>query len=215
MKKSKALFIFGVIFFIVSCSSTPHKKSELTPVEDGFPIHGNFCGPNIPSVNTHNMKLWIKRLNRIKPHDTFDLICKKHDICYAKNGYHNIKCDKNFIDSFRTLEAKSFSTSCLSLASVMTSYFIAANPSRAELEEYVDNIVLNTMFQGAYAYTSAGVYFYKAYMSLALLVYSPVIVLLGGVSLSEMGELLKMPFESTGEEFTFYPERFDTCSAKT
>lgn len=206
-------FVSLVILFLSACSSSPTRvTSDIQKHEDGFPVHGNFCGPNIPSVNTSDMNKWIKSLSKLRPHDKLDETCKTHDICYAKHGYNDLECDKEFIKSINKLDSDEYSISCLALASAMSGYFIATNPSGIELEKYVDNMVLNPMFQGAYNYTSAGVYFYKAYTSFAILFYSPVL-LLGGVSPSEIGELMAMPFEGDNKDFSGYPERYDTCGS--
>ena len=212
MKSIVLYLIYTVsLSLITSCASVPNKTSKAnTNIEKGFPIHGNFCGPNTPSVSTNDMKHWSAQLKQKKPHDKLDKICKEHDICYTENGYHNLGCDKNLIKSISELDSKKYSVSCLALAAAMSGYFIATNPSGMELEKYVDNLVLNTAFQGAYNYTSAGAYFYKAYTSFAILVYSPVLLLIGG-SPSEITELMGKPFNGDNKDFSGYPARYDVC----
>lgn len=78
-----------IISFLVlsSCAIFSNKNT----VGD-FPIYGNWCGPFHPKGGTSP-----------NPIDNTDLACKKHDLCYDKNGYLSKKCDEGLI-----LNLKSF-----------------------------------------------------------------------------------------------------------
>lgn len=45
-----------------------------------IPVYGNWCGPGHSGPGA--------------PIDLLDSRCKTHDLCYARNGYHNKNCDR-------------------------------------------------------------------------------------------------------------------------
>lgn len=58
--------------------------AKIVPSTERFKIYGNWCGP---------------RHGGGPAEDALDDICKTHDLCYARYGYFNCFCDKNFIKS--------------------------------------------------------------------------------------------------------------------
>jgi hypothetical protein len=73
---------FGIVLvsFVVlsSCSSVNPRTGEK---EDGFPIHGNFCGPFIPNVTLNSVQTPEEQFESISPIDSLDAACKAHDLC--------------------------------------------------------------------------------------------------------------------------------------
>lgn len=99
-----------------ACASIPRNKGE-----EGFPIHGNFCGPNVPTVPEYKTKEEkVAGLKKIKPIDDIDKACQAHDICYIKHGYFNTDCDEYLIEE---LDHFMYSHSCANLAFAIGVYF--------------------------------------------------------------------------------------------
>ena len=72
--------ILIILSFTISACTAGDKQ-----IATEFPIYGNWCGPNYPKAGNPS------------PIDRTDLACKNHDLCYAKNGYFNAKCDNDLI----------------------------------------------------------------------------------------------------------------------
>lgn len=50
-------------------------------------FYGNWCGPGCSGPDS--------------PIDDVDRCCKKHDLCYTKNGYFSRSCDKKLLECLR------------------------------------------------------------------------------------------------------------------
>jgi len=76
--------------------------------------YGCFCGENYPNIKDPSLKppeyltysrrkALIARYYSIKPYDTIDEACMKHDICYIYNGTDNPECDDAFYATMRDI----------------------------------------------------------------------------------------------------------------
>ncbi len=200
-----------LVFLVVlgGCASSPTATSQGIK-EQGIPIHGEFCGPNIPTLKVTDKKSQLIELRRITPIDGIDEACKRHDICYVERGYFNETCDKALIDSMRSLlQSKTSDTSCLALSYAIIDYFRLSNPSSSSIGGYADTTISGLAIQGSNLWMSTGATFYRGYASFAILFYSPVLLLMG-VSPSQIGELMAAPHKESGA-FDYYPSRFKKC----
>ena len=59
-----------------------------TAEADGFPVHGNWCGPG------HGKGEAV---------DALDRSCMRHDKCYQRRGYGDCECDAQLIDDIDEL----------------------------------------------------------------------------------------------------------------
>jgi hypothetical protein len=105
--------------------------------------YGCFCGKGYPNIK-HSSKKSYKKLNRkqreeliaqyylIKPYDSIDEICMKHDICYIYRGREDQACNDAIYHSFKEIQhlfrAKENKNDpkqkqCRVLASDMASFF--------------------------------------------------------------------------------------------
>ena len=121
------------------CSHPKVAKENFTPTFG----YGCFCGKNYPNIlhpskkdykdlNDKEREELIGQYNLIKPYDSIDALCKKHDICYIKRGeadqgcnddiYHNLKELKS---QFKAQERENNPTAkqCRILVSDMASFF--------------------------------------------------------------------------------------------
>lgn len=202
------LLIF--LSFIAGCASSPTATSQDIK-EQGIPIHGEFCGPNIPTLKATDKRSQLAELRRISPIDDIDESCKRHDICYVERGYFNEACDKALIDNMRNLlRSKTSDTSCLALSYAIIDYFRLSNPSSSNVASYANSAISGLAIQGSNLWMSTGTTFYRGYASFAVLVYSPVLLLIG-ISPSQIGELMAAPHKESGV-FDYYPSRFKKCA---
>lgn len=109
------------------CASNPPLYRTDVDKEGGIPIHGNFCGPNVPTVAEQNTDKQIETLKSISAIDEIDSACKEHDICYAEKGYFNASCDDELIDAISETKGKHEDERCDKLASYIVAYFITSS----------------------------------------------------------------------------------------
>lgn len=204
-----ALLLLLLLPVIFGCASTSTATSQGIK-EQGLPIHGEFCGPNIPALKSTDKRSQLAELQRISPIDGIDASCKRHDICYLERGYFNEACDKALIDDMQNfLRSKTSDTSCLALSYAIIDYFRLSNPSSSTAGSYADTAISGLAIQGSNLWMSTGTTFYRGYASFAVLVYSPVLLLIG-MPPSEIGKLVAAPFKESGA-FDYYPSRFKKC----
>ncbi len=83
--------IYNITFLIVtasivsSCSTHNPRTGE---EENGFQVHGKFCGPYIPTIAFDTAQTMEEQLDSIVPIDRIDAACKAHDLCYIRRGIH-------------------------------------------------------------------------------------------------------------------------------
>lgn len=176
--------------FLCGCASNPDQLStEASRVNGGggLPIHGNFCGPSIPTTSGRTQTEQLKELARIPPQDRLDEQCKAHDMCYVRQTSRHSDCDVALINGVGALlernnrANKSDGTAnftCDAVAIAVIGYFETANPSA--VKNWTDKFVGNAMFQGAWGYTSAGLKVYQFIYVPLLTLYYPVMVAIGG-----------------------------------
>jgi len=110
--------------FIAGCTSKPPSYKTDTKKEGGMPLHGNFCGNNVPTIEEEDMAKRIDILKSIEPIDEIDAACKRHDICYAEKGYFNDECDDGIYEDMVDKLSKNYKPiSCRRLVSHMHRYF--------------------------------------------------------------------------------------------
>lgn len=56
-------------------------------------MHGNFCGPNYPNLQSTTRESAALELQSIKPVDDLDQLCQAHDLCYVSRGVGHHICD--------------------------------------------------------------------------------------------------------------------------
>ena len=76
-----------------------------------LPIWGNWCGPGHSGPEA--------------PTDTLDAQCKKHDLCYSREGYFACSCDSALIENIASNFSK-METKEKIVAAAVTAYFLAA-----------------------------------------------------------------------------------------
>ena len=67
-------------------------KPQTTRDDSGFPVYGNWCGPNSPGPGRNPA-----------PIDDVDAACMRHDICYANKGYLSCGCDSILVSELTQL----------------------------------------------------------------------------------------------------------------
>lgn len=123
MKINYILFI--PIFFTVGCSTISGSNPLYSPHggnERGMPIHGNFCGQNIPTVRITTREATINELLRIPAIDVVDQACKNHDICYVYNYNNKLGCDNFLVMKMDEYLVRKSST-CYHLAVAISGFF--------------------------------------------------------------------------------------------
>jgi hypothetical protein len=126
MQRILLLSIFLLNIFATGCSVAPPQYKTSTQ-EDGMPIHGNFCGKNVPTIVEADTNRHIHILESINTIDKLDEACKQHDICYTKNGYYNADCDKQLSDRAGALSNQFSDPGCQQLAAIIRGYFETSN----------------------------------------------------------------------------------------
>ena len=93
------------------CSHPKVAKENFTPTFG----YGCFCGKDYPHISHPSQKNY-KDLNdkerkelidlyyRIKPYDSIDAICQKHDICYIEKGGENQSCNDDIYHNLKVLK---------------------------------------------------------------------------------------------------------------
>lgn len=103
-----AIFII-IVNFLHGCSAmkvvtTSPSYSPYLDKEKGIPIHGNFCGQNIPTVEITTATATVEELEKIETIDSIDELCKQHDICYTKYPNDIVRCDEELVLKMRDLQ---------------------------------------------------------------------------------------------------------------
>lgn len=200
-----------------SCDTSSHKTEDKIEIkqENGIPIHGNFCGPNIPTINSTTVNLQVNELEKIVPIDVVDSACKDHDICYVKKGYFNYECDKALIDAIDSLlKYKDSDISCAAMNVAIIDYFKLSNPGNTPIGSYADTIITAGLLQGSNLWMSTGVKFYKAETSATIIIFSPIILLFTNTKSCQIYDLLKTIHTTESGYFDYYPSRFRVCEFK-
>ena len=76
--------------------------------------YGCFCGENYPDIKDPSLKppeyltytqrkKLIEKYYTIRPYDTIDAVCRKHDICYIYNAGEEQACDDAFYKELRKI----------------------------------------------------------------------------------------------------------------
>ena len=125
MKKLCGILILAIL--LSGCASNPPLYKTDVDKEGGMPIHGNFCGPNIPAVAEQNTDKQIETLKSISAIDKIDSACKEHDIYYAEKGYFDASCDDELIDAVSEAKGNLEDERCRKLASYIAAYFIISS----------------------------------------------------------------------------------------
>jgi hypothetical protein len=142
------LILIAIIFSLTSCSKSKPQYDVMK--EDGIPLHGNFCGKNIPTIEEKDMSKRIEILESIEPTDSVDLCCKKHDICYGLKGYYNEECDIEIINELSNVRDNLSNDSCKKLTLLFESYFHSSTENYAKQvwNEDHSNILNDTLTRG-------------------------------------------------------------------
>ena len=88
----------------------PKNSTQVAP-EDGFPVHGNWCGPGHGGG---------------QPIDTVDQACMEHDKCYDREGYWDCGCDSRLLgDLSRAITSSRLSPEGRLAATAISAWFSA------------------------------------------------------------------------------------------
>lgn len=99
-------YIFAILIFLLTGCANTRNSGELWS-------YGKFCGPGQPETHSKSKESAISELRSISPIDHIDLACKLHDICYAKFGYYNERCDRKLLKLLNEMRFKgTYSTEC-------------------------------------------------------------------------------------------------------
>lgn len=118
--------IISFLFFINGCSTVAIDDPVFS--KSGLPVHGHFCGPNVPLIKDQNPNNQIKMLLDIEPIDYMDKLCLDHDICYVENKNNTSLCDKNLLDKLAEMKDPK-NRGCLFVKKSIESYFKSSSPS--------------------------------------------------------------------------------------
>lgn len=211
---------------ILGCASTPQGQAPNSARNlggSGLPIHGNFCGPNIPTTTSRTLSGQIAELEAILPIDDIDKACKAHDICYANQGFGAAFCDTALINTTGAFlqagnppqntrnttarKRKEPSFQCTALALAILGYFETTNPSA--VSSWADRLVANTATHVAVGYTSAGLKAYEYTYKALFLLYAPVIFLLSNGSLEKTKSFYETVYSAW--DSGMYAGRWERC----
>jgi hypothetical protein len=197
--RTTLFMITGIV--VASCSThNPRTGQE----ENGFPVHGNFCGPYIPTIAFDTAQTMAEQLTSIAPIDRIDAACKAHDLCYIRRGIHarrgdfDRSCDKDFMRTLSGLERRYENTDCWFIVKGMQAYFGTENPSLAKDPGTQAVDVAGTI-------VTSGILLY--YKSIGMAVGMPIAVLSG----KNPVEAAKIANEATNEVLLVYPGRYHKC----
>lgn len=88
-----------VIIVMINSDACTNRHTEIysnkTEAIPAITLHGEFCGPNHPNVDTGSKFENLMVLAKIKPRDNLDEACQRHDICYELFGFGDRECDKS------------------------------------------------------------------------------------------------------------------------
>ena len=124
-------------------SGQDRKQSENSAIAPpALKIYGNFCGPGNPAIQAKTRSERIAALKAIKPYDSLDGYCQRHDICYQLTHLLNMDCDKTLIRRVRALASAHRDAGktaagkmvdqhryCTTLADTVADYFETFHPS--------------------------------------------------------------------------------------
>lgn len=90
-----------IMFLVTGCGRVfsaldPRPRQYASPARSdnsGVPIHGYFCGPGYPGLTGKTKEERVQELEAISPFDDVDAACKRHDICYERDGFGSRACD--------------------------------------------------------------------------------------------------------------------------
>lgn len=180
--------IFLASAILCGCASSPDRESpENSRVTGGvgLPVHGNFCGPNIPTTRGRTEAEQLRELGGIAPQDDIDAQCKAHDMCYVRQSSRKTECDLALIDGVGALlerkrkKKREDEFDCDAVAMSIIGYFQTTNP--AAVKNWADKFVGHAMFQAAWGYTSVGLRIYQIiYVPLATVLLYPTMAYVGG-----------------------------------
>ena len=144
---SKAVFGLLLATVLVAAPAAPwaqdERQAKSSPSAPApLKIYGSFCGPGNPVIEAVSTPEKITALKAIKPYDSLDGYCQRHDICYQVAHPLNADCDKALIRRARALadahrEAGRTAAAtmvdphsyCTTLADMVADYFESFHPS--------------------------------------------------------------------------------------
>jgi hypothetical protein len=88
--QSMRVIPFVLTLCLAACATKPQTERD----DSGFPVYGNWCGPNHPGPGRFP-----------KPIDEVDAACMRHDLCYAKEGYFSCVCDAKLLSDLTEIHS--------------------------------------------------------------------------------------------------------------
>lgn len=128
-----SLIFRGIVFFVLLTTLFAGCARHITKSNssDGditatIKLHGEFCGPMHPNVDTGSKRDNLKILISIKPRDNLDEACQRHDICYEIFGFGDRECDKSIVSDVEFINFTN--TSSDSLCHMVQSTILSLKP---------------------------------------------------------------------------------------
>lgn len=116
-------FITILASYSYASSSNEQRQYYSTIEERNFPLHGNFCGRDIPTISAVIPAERAIALSQIPHTDNIDKLCKDHDICYAVNGVGSRVCDDGLSEAAGKLVKQIQDQDCKAFVNKMHRYF--------------------------------------------------------------------------------------------
>ncbi|MDQ7045795.1 MAG: hypothetical protein Q9M32_07785 [Sulfurimonas sp.] len=119
-----------------------------------FRFHGNFCGANLPAINTKTKEEEKQLLQRIVPIDLIDQACKEHDICYLQTGTKHSVCDQRLVLNLKKTHNKLEDRSCRRLSKSISYFFTIKTENPITVTQSDDDIADKFFTMPAVAFTN-------------------------------------------------------------
>lgn len=115
------------ILLLVGCAGAGHAPLVMTE-------YGEFCGQGRPNVGDGPIAEQKARMAAIRPRDTIDELCRRHDLCVMDEGLLSPTCSRAFRDALiATASDGRMTPRCTMLASNFVDFFrVRDTPARFE-----------------------------------------------------------------------------------
>lgn len=138
--------IFILIIILITacgCATTINGDQTLS-----IPVHGNFCGPKHPVVDTGSKVGNVVELLKIPIFDDYDDSCRMHDICYEVFGYFSKQCDSILASEINDINVININKNQVQYCAQFKEVIVFSYQTRyMRMIKDVDNIILDFPFQ--------------------------------------------------------------------
>jgi hypothetical protein len=134
----KILFFFCALIFGCATTQDTDRQLYLKEEKHGFPIHGYFCGKNIPNIPDGDVETKIKYLELIEPIDIIDESCKRHDICFLIKGDGDYECNINLFSDMNKIKNLNEECGILDFQIAQYAFLHAGGATRASIQKIIE-----------------------------------------------------------------------------